>query len=335
MNQKKIQEKINQFLEKEKLKNIDEIDVSFLNENCILININIISDLKKENEEEISLLIKDFFVLNEPKLETKIFFSKKKSNNKDSHEKNQNQKSRKIKKIIMIASGKGGVGKSTISSNLALQFSKLGWKTGLLDADIYGASIPLIFGLEDEMIKSDEKKEKMIPINFNENLKINSIAFITRSNEPLVWRGPMIVKALNQILNQTEWGELDLLIIDTPPGTGDIHISLLEKNLIDATCLISTKNKTSLANTQKTYAMIKKFKDQKKIFSILNMINGDLEENDDFFAQDFVKNSELIFKIPRIENFDDISFFDKHDESFNLIDEISRKLIKDLFLSDK
>jgi ATP-binding protein involved in chromosome partitioning len=134
-----------------------------------------------------------------------------------------------IKNIIAVASGKGGVGKSTVTSNLAVSLSKMGFKVGLLDADIYGPSAPIMFDVEAErpLSVTVDGKSKMKPVE-NYGVKILSIGFFTKPNQAVVWRGPMAAKALNQMIFDAAWGELDFLLIDLPPGTGDIHLSIMQ-----------------------------------------------------------------------------------------------------------
>jgi Mrp family chromosome partitioning ATPase len=162
----------------------------------------------------------------------------------------------KIKKIIAVCSGKGGVGKSTITSNLAIKLMQSGKKVGILDADIYGASIPTIFGIENqEMIIVDGKLE---PIK-KYDISLVSIGLLTPSDTPIIWRGPMLSKALYQMFRQTNWKELDYLLVDTPPGTGDIHISLMQNYPIDGIVLVSTNDRLSQLNTNKTATLFKNF----------------------------------------------------------------------------
>ena len=129
-----------------------------------------------------------------------------------------------IQNIVAVASGKGGVGKSTVTSNLAVTLSKMGFKVGILDADIYGPSIPIMFDVQNEkpLAVTVDGKSKMKPVE-NYGVKILSIGFFTKPDQAVVWRGPMAAKALNQMIFDASWGELDFLLIDLPPGTGDIH----------------------------------------------------------------------------------------------------------------
>lgn len=161
-----------------------------------------------------------------------------------------------IRNIIAIASGKGGVGKSTITSNLAVSLSKMGFKVGLLDADIYGPSAPIMFDVENERPLSVEVEgeSKMQPVE-NYGVKILSIGFFTQPNQAVIWRGPMAAKALNQMIFNADWGELDFLLIDLPPGTGDIHLSIMQALPITGAVVVSTPQNVALADARKGVAM--------------------------------------------------------------------------------
>lgn len=162
-----------------------------------------------------------------------------------------------IKNIILISSGKGGVGKSTVAANLALELSRQGAKTGLLDADIYGPSVPLMFGLEGAKPQSTQTadgKSKILPIE-KWGLKLLSIGFFTDPNQPVPWRGPMASSAIRQLFNDVEWGELDYLIVDLPPGTGDIHITIAQNYPISGAVIVTTPQEVALADAQKGIAM--------------------------------------------------------------------------------
>ena len=161
-----------------------------------------------------------------------------------------------IQNIIAVASGKGGVGKSTVTANLAITLSEMGFKVGVLDADIYGPSIPIMFDVAGARPLSVivEGKSKMEPIT-QYGVKILSIGFFTQPNQAVIWRGPMAAKALNQMIFDAAWGTLDFLLIDLPPGTGDIHLSILQSLPITGAVVVSTPQNVALADARKGVAM--------------------------------------------------------------------------------
>lgn len=161
-----------------------------------------------------------------------------------------------IQNIIAVASGKGGVGKSTVTANLAITLSEMGFKVGVLDADIYGPSIPIMFDVAGARPLSVivEEKSKMEPIT-QYGVKILSIGFFTQPNQAVIWRGPMAAKALNQMIFDAAWGTLDFLLIDLPPGTGDIHLSILQSLPITGAVVVSTPQNVALADARKGVAM--------------------------------------------------------------------------------
>jgi ATP-binding protein involved in chromosome partitioning len=161
-----------------------------------------------------------------------------------------------IKNIIAIASGKGGVGKSTVTANLAITLSKMGFKVGVLDADIYGPSIPIMFDLANERPLSVnlDGKSKMKPLE-NYGVKVLSIGFFTKPDQAVIWRGPMASKALNQLIFDAAWGELDFMLLDLPPGTGDIHLSIMQSLPITGAVVVSTPQTVALADAKKGVAM--------------------------------------------------------------------------------
>ena len=161
-----------------------------------------------------------------------------------------------IKNIIAVASGKGGVGKSTVTANLAVTLSKMGFKVGILDADIYGPSIPMMFDVEAErpLSVNIDGKSKMKPIE-NYDVKILSIGFFTKPGQAVVWRGPMAAKALNQMIFDAAWGELDFMLVDLPPGTGDIHLSIMQSMPITGAVIVSTPQNVALTDARKGVAM--------------------------------------------------------------------------------
>ena len=161
-----------------------------------------------------------------------------------------------INNIIAVASGKGGVGKSTVTANLAVSLAKMGFEVGLLDADIYGPSQPLMFDVENEkpLAIDVEGKSKMKPVS-NYGVKLLSIGFFTEKDQAVIWRGPMAAKALNQMIFDGHWGELDFLIVDLPPGTGDIHLSIMQSLPITGAVVVSTPQEVALADARKGIAM--------------------------------------------------------------------------------
>jgi ATP-binding protein involved in chromosome partitioning len=163
-----------------------------------------------------------------------------------------------IQNIVAVASGKGGVGKSTVTANLAVSLSKMGFKVGVLDADIYGPSIPIMFDVAKEKPLSInvDGKSKMKPIE-NYGIKILSIGFFTEPDQAVIWRGPMAAKALNQLIFDAAWGDLDFLLIDLPPGTGDIHLSIMQSLPITGAVVVSTPQTVALADARKGVAMFR------------------------------------------------------------------------------
>ncbi len=161
-----------------------------------------------------------------------------------------------IKNIIAVASGKGGVGKSTITANLAVTLAKMGFSVGVLDADIYGPSMPIMFDVESEkpISVNVDGKSKMKPIESYE-IKLLSIGFFTAPGQAVIWRGPMASKALNQMIFDADWGELDFMLIDLPPGTGDIHLSIMQSLPITGAVVVSTPQAVALADARKGVSM--------------------------------------------------------------------------------
>ncbi len=161
-----------------------------------------------------------------------------------------------IKNIIAVASGKGGVGKSTVTANLAVSLAKMGFSVGLLDADIYGPSMPIMLDVEAErpLSVNVDGKSKMKPVE-SYGVKLLSIGFFTKPDQAVVWRGPMAAKALNQMIFDAAWGELDFMLIDLPPGTGDIHLSIMQSLPITGAVIVSTPQNVALADAKKGVAM--------------------------------------------------------------------------------
>ncbi|WP_278034246.1 Mrp/NBP35 family ATP-binding protein [Flavobacterium nitratireducens] len=161
-----------------------------------------------------------------------------------------------IKNIIAVASGKGGVGKSTVTANLAVSLAKMGFSVGVLDADIYGPSMPIMFDVENEkpISVTVDGKSKMKPIESYE-VKMLSIGFFTSPSQAVIWRGPMASKALNQMIFDADWGELDFMLIDLPPGTGDIHLSIMQSLPVTGAVVVSTPQAVALADAKKGVSM--------------------------------------------------------------------------------
>lgn len=161
-----------------------------------------------------------------------------------------------VKNIIAIASGKGGVGKSTVASNLAVSLAKMGFSVGLLDADIYGPSVPTMFGTEGQKPSSIKVGEKILMKPIEQfGVKLLSIGYFSGASKAVVWRGPMAGKALYQMIRDTHWGELDFLLIDLPPGTGDIHLSLVQELPLTGAIIVSTPQIVALADVRRGVAM--------------------------------------------------------------------------------
>ena len=194
-----------------------------------------------------------------------------------------------IQNIIAVASGKGGVGKSTVTSNIAVTLSKMGFKVGILDADIYGPSIPIMFDVSNEkpLAVNVNGASKMKPVE-NYNVKILSIGFFTKPSQAVVWRGPMAAKALNQMIFDAAWGELDFMIIDLPPGTGDIHLSIMQSLPITGAVIVSTPQNVALADAKKGVAM---FQQQ----SINVPVLGIVENMAYFTPEELPENKYYIF----------------------------------------
>ena len=161
-----------------------------------------------------------------------------------------------ISNIVAIASGKGGVGKSTVTANLAVSLAKMGFSVGVLDADIYGPSMPIMFDVENAKPLSVEVdgKSKMKPVESYE-VKILSIGFFTKPDQAVIWRGPMAAKALNQMIFDADWGQLDFMLIDLPPGTGDIQLSIMQSLPITGAVVVSTPLAVALADAKKGVSM--------------------------------------------------------------------------------
>jgi ATP-binding protein involved in chromosome partitioning len=219
-----------------------------------------------------------------------------------------------IQNIIAIASGKGGVGKSTITANMAVSLSKMGFKVGILDADIYGPSMHLMFDVEKERPISVkiEGRSKMKPIE-NYGVKLLSLGFFTNPNQAVIWRGPMASKALNQLIFDADWGELDFLLIDLPPGTGDVHLSIVQALPINGAVIVSTPQTIALADAKKGVAMFQQESIQVPVLGIIeNMAYFTPEELPDnkyyIFGKDGAKHlaedikTKFLGEIPLVQS---------------------------------
>ena len=253
-----------------------------------LIKENLYNYLKEHLNIEISLKI-NFQIASKP-IKNKIYNPQKKITN--------------ISNIIAVSSGKGGVGKSTITSNLAVSLSKMGFNVGILDADIYGPSIPLMFDVQNEkpLAVNIEGKSKMKPIE-NYGVKILSIGFFTKNDEAVIWRGPMASKALNQMIFDADWGKLDFLLIDLPPGTGDIHLSIMQSLPISGAVVVSTPQTVALSDARKGVSMFKKENINVPVLGIIeNMsffVPKELPENKYYiFGKEGAKNLATDLEIP-------------------------------------
>ena len=201
------------------------------------------------------------------------------------------------KEIIAIASGKGGVGKSTFAVNLAVALRSTGKSVGLLDADIYGPSVPRMMGISGRPQANENKK--LIPLE-SYGIKCMSIGFLVSVDTPTIWRGPMVMKALEQMFNGVEWGKLDYLIIDLPPGTGDAHLTLAQSSKLSGSIVISTPQDVALIDARKGINMFKRV-DVKVLGLVENMsyfICENCNEKHYIFDKDGVKNEAEKFQIP-------------------------------------
>ena len=272
--------------DKEIVIDLEVVNPTLKSKNVIKENLH--NYLKEHLNNEISLKI-NFQIASKP-IENKIYNPLKKITN--------------ISNIIAVSSGKGGVGKSTITSNLAVSLSKMGFNVGILDADIYGPSIPLMFDVQNEkpLAVNIEGKSKMKPIE-NYGVKILSIGFFTKNDEAVIWRGPMASKALNQMIFDADWGKLDFLLIDLPPGTGDIHLSIMQSLPISGAVVVSTPQTVALSDARKGVSMFKKENINVPVLGIIeNMsffVPKELPENKYYiFGKEGAKNLATDLEIP-------------------------------------
>ena len=234
-----------------------------------------------------------------------------------------------VKRIVAVASGKGGVGKSTVAVNLAITLARMGYKVGLADADVYGPSVPKMTGTEDAVPEvevydemgyplapdapiTDDCKEIMIPIE-KYGVKWMSIGYFARPQQALIWRGPMACNALKQMILQVKWGELDFLLLDLPPGTGDIHISLVHDIPLSGAIIVSTPQAVALADVEKGVNMFRNPQIDKPIYGIIENMSwftpAELPENRYYiFGKDGCKEMaekyslDLLGQIPLVQS---------------------------------
>ena len=247
---------------------------------------------------------------------------------------------RRVKNIIGIFSAKGGVGKSEVSLNLALSLADKGYAVGLLDADIYGPSQPVLLKASSEEIDVKDNK-LLIPLN-KKGIKFVSMGLIARGQKPVIWRGPMVSGAVMQLMSQTDWQELDYLIIDTPPGTGDVQLTLLQRLPLNGALVVTTPQEVSTSDTRKGIEMIKRLE-----LPILGLV-----ENMSFFqpsdskkkyfifgkggGQNLAKEYglELLSEIPLLEKKEFVILYELSDYKL-IFDSIAKKVIKNMEIIKK
>jgi len=244
-----------------------------------------------------------------------------------------------VKKIIAISSAKGGVGKSTVATNIAIAIKKLGFKTGILDADVYGPSIPLMMGVDEKPISEDGVK--LIPIK-KFDIDLISIGLLVSENTPMIWRGPMVASTVKTFTNKVIWNDLDFLIIDMPPGTGDALLTFSQEIDINGIVIVTTPQKIALADVRRGIEMFKKI--NVKILGIIeNMSKLTLEDTDHFiFGKDGGKDMAKKFQIDflgdieinenlRKSSDDGVPYVEKFDDHFSknfmsIADKIIKKI---------
>ena len=244
---------------------------------------------KNKIKKEIATLIKEIY----PSLIVRSIFS--------IHKSTPLNDAAGVKNIIAIASGKGGVGKSTIASNLAISLKRVGYNVGLIDADIYGPSIPLMFDAEGQRPRLvDNTKDSLMKPVESYGVKIMSIGFFAQPNDALVWRGPMATRALKQIITQTVWGELDYLLIDLPPGTSDIHLSLVQSVSITGAIIVTTPQPVSIIDAKKAINMFKMDSIDVPVLGLIENMSWYLGngEKQYLFGRDGGKNLSSLENIP-------------------------------------
>ena len=207
----------------------------------------------------------------------------------------------RVKHVLAVASGKGGVGKSTVATNLALSFKNMGLSVGLLDLDIYGPSLPIILGIDEQPDLTQDRK--LIPLE-HLGMKVMSFGFISGNQTPVIWRGPLVARMTEQFFRDVVWGDLDLLVLDLPPGTGDVQLTLTQKLKIDGAIIVTTPQDLALADVKKGADMFKKV--QTPILGVIeNMsglfIEGEVENTSNLTIEgqhiDIKKNGRFAFRI--------------------------------------
>ncbi len=229
---------------------------------------------------------------------------------------------KKQPKLILICSAKGGVGKSTLCFNLAYGFMKLKHKTAIIDADIYGPSIHHLFNIKAGT-QPEIQNNLMIPLE-KDNIKFNSMGLIIDGKKALIWRAPMIIKALNNLINNSDWGDSDYIFIDLPPGTGDIHLTMLKNFPTAEAILISTSQKISLIDVERSYDMLNKLN-----INVLGIIEN-MSYGDKNYITDFAQENNLNFlgKIPLTNKFLDLDEKQENIFSSNSHKELTKNFIK-------
>ena len=264
----------------------------------------------------------------------------------------QAKKIKGVDSIIAISSAKGGVGKSTVTINIASVLAKKGCKVGILDADIYGPSVPTMMDVEGYVPKSIkiDNKSKIEPVE-SYNVKIMSIGFFTKLDQAVVWRGPMASKALNQMIFDTHWGELDFLFLDLPPGTGDIHLSLVQSLPITGSIIVSTPQNVALADARRGIKMFQQDSISVPILGLIeNMAYFKTDESDTrhyIFGESGVKylskdlNINFLGEIPIFQSLREASDFGRpgslqeSTDVSNIFEEISKNMVEQLLVRNK